>query len=143
MELFYRLAADFIVVFHLAYVLFIVIGLLLILVGKLRGWEWVHRFWFRAIHLTMILIVVVESWLGIVCPLTTWEKQLRTLAGQTTYEGDFIANWVHDLLFFDLSPATFTLIYSAFGGLVLLSLFWVRPRWPFKGKGMIPESSGS
>ena len=33
------------------------------------------------------------------------------------------------LLFFDAPPVAFTLVYSAFGLLVLASLVWVRPRW--------------
>ena len=71
MELFYRLAADFVVTLHAAYVGFVVIGFVLILLGVVRKWDWIRNLWFRLIHLAMILVVVAEAWLGIVCPLTT------------------------------------------------------------------------
>lgn len=45
------------------------------------------------------------------------------------YQGDFIANWVHDAMFFQVDPWLFTLCYSLFGGLVLATLLFVPPRW--------------
>lgn len=130
MELFYQILADVVVVAHFAYVLFVILGLLAVLVGWLRSWQWTRRFWFRLIHLAMILIVVVESWFGITCPLTTWENQLRRLAGQTTYRGAFVADFVHDMLFFDAEPWVFTMCYTVFGLAVVLSFVLAPPHWP-------------
>ncbi len=65
-----KLLADLIVVFHAAYVSFVVFGLVAILIGAALRWEWVRNFWFRASHLTMIGIVVLEALFGITCPLT-------------------------------------------------------------------------
>ena len=130
MKLFYRMLADAVVVFHFAYVAFLVVGLLLVLIGIVRRWQWIRSRWFRYVHLTMIGIVVFEAWMGITCPLTTWENSFRRLAGEATYQGDFIANAVHDLLFFDLPPVAFTVIYSAFGLLVLLTFLVAPPRRP-------------
>ena len=126
METFYRIAADTTVTLHLAYVAFVVLGLVGILAGYFRHWSGVRNRWFRGIHLAMIVIVVVEAWAGVVCPLTTLEQALRERAGQTTYSGSFVANAVHDLLFFDLPEWCFTLVYTAFGSLVLLTL-WLGP----------------
>lgn len=125
----YRVLADLVVIVHFAYVLGVILGLVAILVGGLLKWEWVRNRWFRGIHLLMILIVVFQAWLGVMCPLTIWEQQLRKKAGQQTYQGDFIANWVHDTLFFRAEPWVFTLCYTLFGGLVLATLFLVKPRW--------------
>jgi hypothetical protein len=130
MELLYQILADVVVVTHFAYVLFVILGLLAVLIGWLRGWQWTRRFWFRMIHLAMILIVVVEAWFGITCPLTTWERELRKLAGQATYEGAFVAQFVHDLLFFDAPPWVFTLCYTLFGLAVLSSFILAPPRRP-------------
>ena len=124
----YRLAADLVVFLHFAYAMTIVIGQVLIVVGIPLKWRWIRNLKFRIIHLTMILIVVAESWLGITCPLTTLEKYLRHQAGETSYRGDFIANMVHEVLFFELTPATFTWIYSLFGAAVLATLFLAPPR---------------
>jgi hypothetical protein len=125
----YRVLADLVVIVHFAYVLGVILGLLAILLGWLLNWQWVRNRWFRGIHLLMILIVVFQAWLGVMCPLTVWEQQLRKKAGQQTYQGDFIANWVHDTLFFEAAPWVFTLCYTLFGGLVLATLFLVKPRW--------------
>ena len=126
----YRIAADITVTLHLTYVAFVVFGLIAILGGYLRNWNWVRNPWFRWIRLSMILIVVAEAWCRITCPLTTLENWLREQAGEATYAGDFVATKVHDLLFFDLPTWCFTLAYTAFGVLVVATLFLVpiRPR---------------
>ena len=133
MTLFYRFAADAVVIIHLIYVLVVVLGLPAIWLGIVFGHRWARNVWWRCGHLLMIVIVVVETWAGITCPLTTWENQLRELAGQQTYSGDFIANGIHDWLFFDLPPEAFTIAYTMFGLLVLLSFVIAPPQWS-KGK---------
>lgn len=127
--MFYRILADLTVLIHFAYVGFVILGLLATLLGWLMKWDWVQNRWFRGPHLMMIAIVVGEAWAGITCPLTTWEKELRAAAGQESYQGDFIANWVHDAMFFDADPWVFTLGYTLFGGLVLATLLFVPPNW--------------
>jgi hypothetical protein len=123
-----RLLADAMVVFHAAYVSFVVFGLAAILIGIALGWSWVRNIWFRAIHMLAIGIVVGESLLGVPCPLTVWEAQLRKTAGQTAYSGDFIGYWAHQLIFFRADPWVFTLIYTLFGLAVLVALFLAPPR---------------
>lgn len=123
----YRLTADLVVVVHFAFVAFVVFGLLLTLVGGVRRWEWVQDIRFRGIHLATIGFVVAESLYGVTCPLTIWEQRLRDLAGQASYRGDFIATWVHDLLFFDAEPWVFTNCYCAFGTIVALSWVFIPP----------------
>lgn len=128
MNLAYRLGADAVALLHLAYALTIVLGQLLIVIGIPLRWAWIRNLKFRIIHVLMILIVVVESWFGITCPLTSLEKYFREQAGQTSYEGDFIANSIHKLLFFEFTPATFTWIYSCFGALVIGTWCLAPPR---------------
>jgi hypothetical protein len=130
----YRILADLMVVLHFAYVIFVILGLVATLIGGMLKWQWVRNPWFRGIHLAMILIVVVEAWIGLTCPLTTWEQGLRSAAGEETYQGDFIANWVHDALFFEASPWVFTACYTLFGVIVLSTLLLVPPHWRRKKK---------
>ena len=54
---------------------------LMIVLGNLRGWRYVNAWWFRLSHLATIGVVVAQSWLGMVCPLTTLELWLRAQAG--------------------------------------------------------------
>ncbi len=125
-----RLLADVIVVCHVTYVTFVVFGLAAILLGIAFRWSWVRNIWFRAIHLITIGIVVGESLVGVKCPLTVWEAQLRKIAGQTTYTGDFVAHWAHRLFFFRAAPWVATLIYTLFGLAVLVTFFLAPPRRP-------------
>lgn len=126
--MFYRILADITVIVHVAYVLFVVLGVIAILLGWLRKWQWVRNPWFRYLHLTMIVVVVAEAWWGITCPLTIWEQNLRRLAGQQAYRGDFIANFLHEVLFFDAPDWVFTLCYTAFGLLIAATFVLVPPR---------------
>lgn len=127
-KLLYLIAADAILITHSLFVCFVVAGLLLVFIGKWRGWRWVYHFWFRVAHLIAIGVVVLQSWLGMICPLTIWEMQLRALAGDQVYSGAFIAHWLQQLLFYRAPDWVFALLYTAFGALVVASWFWVRPR---------------
>src|SRR6478752_1996759 len=95
-----RALADGVLVIHIAFVVFVVLGLLVILWGGFRGWKWIRNPWFRATHLVGIGLVVVQAWFGIVCPLTVLEMHLRDKAGDATYDGTFIAHWLRRLLFY-------------------------------------------
>jgi hypothetical protein len=136
-----RILADLIVVFHACYVSFVVFGLVAILLGIAFRWGWVRNFWFRSIHLAMIGIVVAEALVGMTCPLTDWEKQLRTAAGQTSYPGDFIGYWAHRLIFYQAAPWVFTVIYILFGLSVLAAFVLAPPRRP--GRSHHKPSSGT
>ena len=124
----YLIAADAILLLHTLFVGFVVIGLVLIFIGKWRNWTWVRGFWFRVGHLAAIGFVVMQSWLGAICPLTVWENELRARAGEATYPGDFIAYWLETILYYQAPTWVFTLIYTLFGALVVASWFWVPPR---------------
>lgn len=127
-EAVYVLLADSLLVLHVAFVAYVVLGLLMIYLGHFLNWAWVRNLWFRVTHLIAIGIVVVQSWLGVICPLTTWEMALRSQAGGASYEGSFIQHWLHAILYFSAPEWVFILSYSVFGGLVLLSWFIIRPR---------------
>lgn len=124
----YSLAADIILIIHFLFVLFVVLSLLLIFIGKFRKWRWVKNFWFRVSHLAAIGIVVLQSWLGIVCPLTTWEMELRQKAEEVVYQESFIAYWLNKILYYQAPWWVFVVIYTLFGSLVICSWFWVKPK---------------
>ena len=128
MPVIYKLAADLVVFLHAGYVSFVLLGQFAILAGIVCRWEWIRNRTFRWLHLAAISLVVFESLLGIVCPLTTLETWLRSHAGQAAYAGDFIGHWVHELLFYDATPWVFTLIYTVFCLTVLATFFLAPPR---------------
>lgn len=124
----YAFAADAILVVHALFVAFVVFGLILIFVGKLLSWQWILNPWYRILHLLGIGVVVLQSWLGVICPLTTWEMNLRLKAGESAYEDSFVVYWLNELLYYQAPSWVFILCYTVFGGLALSSWFLVRPR---------------
>lgn len=135
----YRLGADLVLYLHISFVIFVVAGQLLIVVGHFASWRWIRNGWFRLAHLAAIGIVVLQAWLGVLCPLTILEMWLREKAGGAVYPGSFIAHWIEQVLYYDAPAWVFTLCYTAFGLLVLASWIGIRPRPITKSKG---ESDG-
>lgn len=120
--------ADGVLALHVAVVLFVVLGLVLVLAGNTLGCKWVNHLWFRLAHLAAIAVVVAQAWLGVICPLTTLEMWLRRRAGQTGYDGSFIEHWLQQLLYYDAPAWVFIALYTAFGLLVLATWWWFPPR---------------
>ncbi|MCP3925154.1 MAG: DUF2784 domain-containing protein [Desulfobacterales bacterium] len=127
-KVFYLIIADAILFTHVLFVMFVIMGMLLIFSGKLFSWSWVRNPWFRFMHLIAICIVVIQSWLGVICPLTIWEMDLRSKAGGITYKGSFLSHWLDKTLYYHAPDWVFIVIYTIFGLLVVISWFWIRPR---------------
>jgi hypothetical protein len=132
------LMADLVLSLHLCYVGFVLIGQALIVIGACRGWKWVRNPWFRCAHVLAIGIVVVESLLGITCPLSTWEMNYRDAAHQDSNllrsgvqipEISYTLFFLRKLLFSRTSPSVYIPIYVTFFLLVVLSLVLAPPRW--------------
>ena len=123
----YLLAADAVLMLHVLFVVFVVVGLVLILAGRLMSWDWVRNWWFRVTHLVAIGIVVLQSWLGVICPLTKLEMYLRGKAGDAMYAGSFVAHWLESILYYRAPAWVFAACYTAFAAIVVLSWVWVRP----------------
>jgi hypothetical protein len=124
----YRLAADITLFLHVSFVAFVVVGLILIFIGSALSWKWVRNPWFRWAHLAAIGIVVVQSWFGVICPLTTLEMALRSRAGAAVYPGSFVAHWLETILYYEAPAWVFAVCYTAFAVLVVGSWFWIPPR---------------
>ena len=80
----YRILADALVLVHAAFIVFAVFGGLLAL--NHGAWVW--------LHLPTVAWAAAVVMMGWTCPLTPLEQSLRTAAGQSGYEGDFIEHYV-------------------------------------------------
>lgn len=80
----YRVLADTTLIVHFAYVLFVVLGGLLVL-----HWRWIA--W---LHLPAVLWGAFVELTGRICPLTPLELWLRDLGGERGYEGGFIEHYI-------------------------------------------------
>src|SRR5471032_3405270 len=92
----YRIAADGLVLFHLLFILFVLLGGLLTL-------KWRHLIWW---HLPAAVWGVVVEAFQLTCPLTRWENLWRQSAGQDGYGDSFIEHYVWPLIYpAGLTPA--------------------------------------
>ncbi len=125
-----RWLADGVLVLHVGFVAFVVLGLAAVWIGHGFGWHWVDRPRFRWIHAVAIGFVVAQAWLGASCPLTVLEHALRIRAGEPGLgQGEgFVAGWLSRLLYWDAPAWVFTLAYSFFGLAVVATLKRFPPR---------------
>ena len=85
----YRFAADAVLAAHLAFVLFVVFGGLLVLRIPRLAW----------LHLPAVAWGAYVELSGSICPLTPLEVTLRRGAGEAGYGGDFIEHYLVSLIY--------------------------------------------
>lgn len=103
----YSLMADAVLVFHLAFIIFVMFGALLVL----QRWVWI---W---LHLPAVAWGMAVEFLHLYCPLTPLENSLRIKAGIAGYEGDFVGHYLIPLIY----PASLTpQLQIGVGALVLI-----------------------
>ena len=85
----YRAAADAVLVLHLAFVVFVVLGGFLVLRWRKLAW----------VHLPAVAWGALIEFAGWICPLTPLENALRNAAGDAAYAGDFVEHYIVALLY--------------------------------------------
>lgn len=85
----FRLAADAVLLLHLAFIGFAVFGGLLAL-----KWRWMPL-----LHLPAVAWAVYVELTGGLCPLTSVENSLRLSAGQSGYAGGFVEHYLLALIY--------------------------------------------
>jgi hypothetical protein len=85
----YLLLADLVVWVHLAFVVFVVVGGLLVM-------KWPRLIW---IHLPAVFWGIAIELSGWICPLTPLENWLRHKGGEENYQFDFVARYLLPMLY--------------------------------------------
>ena len=85
----HRLLADAVLVLHLGFILFVVLGGFLVLRRPRLAW----------LHAPVFLWGAAIEFGGWICPLTPLEKWLRELGGEGAYAGGFIEHYVTALIY--------------------------------------------
>ena len=85
----YRVLADLVVMMHLAFVLFAVLGGFLVIKWKRYAW----------IHLPIVVWAALIEFAGWVCPLTPLENWLRERGGEIVYRSGFVEHYILPLLY--------------------------------------------
>jgi Protein of Unknown function (DUF2784) len=106
--LIYRALADLVLVVHLAFVLFVVLGGLLVL-------KWARLAW---LHVPAAIWGVLIEYSGWICPLTPIENSFRVGGGEAGYSGGFIEHYIQPVLY----PAGLTRSTQVVLGSVVLIL---------------------
>lgn len=104
----YRALADLILALHLVFVLFVVLGGLLVL-------RWPRIAW---LHIPAAIWGVLIEYTGWICPLTPLENSFRARGGEAGYSGGFIEHYIQPLLY----PAGLTRSTQVVLGSVVLLL---------------------
>jgi len=85
----FGLLADLVVVVHLAFILFVAVGGLLV-----WRWPWLMRFHVPAVAWGIAIITI-----GFTCPLTPLERELRRRAGEQGYRGGFVDHYIEGVIY--------------------------------------------
>jgi hypothetical protein len=85
----FRVLADAVVVLHLGFVAFVVLGGLLVL-------RWPRLAWLHLPCAAWGALIEFADW---VCPLTPLENRLRALGGEAGYSGGFVEEYLLGVLY--------------------------------------------
>ena len=85
----WQILADLVLAVHLAFVVFVVAGGLLVLRRPAVAW----------VHVPCAAWAVFVEFAGIVCPLTPLENALRRAGGGSGYAGDFVGHYITAVLY--------------------------------------------
>lgn len=120
--------ADFLLAIHFAWALWMVAGVAL----ALAGYRWPRLWRWRAFRITHMLgllgTATVPIWARGICPLTTWEWDLRVAAASAApaRAEPFLIHWMRDILFFDVSPILLSVV-TVLGAATTLTVFILHP----------------
>ena len=84
-----KTAADVIVLVHLAFILFVAAGGLLVL-------RWPRLAW---VHVPAVVWGALIELAGWICPLTPLENRLRGAAGEAAFDGSFIDRYIMPIIY--------------------------------------------
>lgn len=97
------LLADIVLLIHFGFVLFTMLGGLLV----------PYRLWLAWLHIPIVLWAVMINLFGWICPLTPLENSLRISAGQAGYAGGFVQHYIAPLIYLQGTSPQFGLKLGA------------------------------
>lgn len=116
--------ASLILILHTSIVIFIVSQFFLIPIGYKFGWNWQKKKNIRLLHLILISIVTLETCIGVACPLTIIENNLRGIY----VSNSFVDSFFNKILYWDFPKNFFLITYLASLGWTIFMWFLFPPR---------------
>ena len=108
--------ADIVLILHFFIVIFITVGFFLIPIGYYYDWNWIKSLKLRLFHCGLMFLVTFETLVGITCPLTSIENNLRGMSNSKS----FISFWIEKIIYWDFPTKFFIFLYFIFLGWTLL-----------------------
>ena len=118
----YQLAADIVVLVHVAFVAFVGFGVIAV-------WRWSQLAW---VHVPAVLWGITVELTGGVCPLTPLEHWLLMQGGQMGYQGAFLTYYLSPLLYPTGLTVDWQLFLASFAAILNMIGYyfvWRFPRW--------------
>jgi hypothetical protein len=109
----YTFLADLLVLVHFAFIVFVIAGGLLVL-------RWPVLAWIHVPAAVWGALIEFQRW---ICPLTPLENQLRELAGERSYSGDFIEHYLLAIMYPEGLTADLQMILGSIVVLVNLLIY--------------------
>ena len=115
--MFFALAADLLIIVHLGFIGFVILGGFMLL-----KWRWLIF-----VHLPAVLWGVLLEFQGWICPLTPLEQALRRMSGQQSYTGGFIQHYILPVIY----PPALDLDIQLILGVLLILINVIIYLWVF------------
>lgn len=118
--MFSRIAADLVLILHLGFIVFVVLG----------GFLIVRFRWVVLVHVPAAAWGTFVELTGRICPLTTWENALRRSAGESGYADSFIEHYIVPVIY--PSGLTRDIQFGIAGAVVIANIViygWLLYRW--------------
>ena len=114
MDLLYQRLADLLLVLHLGFVAFVLLGGVLVL-----RWPW-----FAWLHVPAVAWGVFVECAGLICPLTPLEIALRLRGGAAGYSGGFIEHYFTAVLYPDGLTRELQCILGSLALAINVAVYW-------------------
>ena len=99
----YQVLADGVVILHLFFIVFVILGGMLVLVQPKIIW----------LHIPCVIWGILIELTGGICPLTPLELYLRSRAGESTYTGDFVFHYIEPIIYPEGLTRELQILFSA------------------------------
>ena len=116
---------EIVLFFHFFIFLFITFSFFLIPFGYFQKWEWVKNKYYRLIHLVLMGIILIETILGFMCPLTILENFLRN----NIEVDNNLTQIIHQIMYWNLPNYQFIILYILSFSYLIFLWFFFKPNF--------------
>ena len=120
--------SEIVLLLHFFIFLFIVFSFFFIPFGYYKNWEWVKNKNYRLIHLFLMGIVLIETILGFMCPLTILENFLRS----DIKVNNKFTEIIHQIMYWNFSNYQFIILYLLSFLYLIFLWFFFKPNFEKK-----------